>query len=142
MGVSQGPQGCQASRKSPPWSLVFRDPTGSASFYTSASFPAQRVGFLCLFFYLQQLTSQVYASLFPSTHFTHRSNDSAFQLQISGSKSHYNPIRYSVRADGLKESEGPGPALCMPGRSQSKSIQGEMVQSQLISQKIRSLRYE
>lgn len=67
MGVSQGPQGCQASRKSPPWSPVFRDPTGSASFYTSVSFPAQQVSFLCLFFYLQQLTSQVYASLFPST---------------------------------------------------------------------------
>ena len=77
-----------------------------------------------------------------SIHSTHRSNDSAFQLQISGSKSHYNPIRYSIRADRLKQSEGPGPALCMPGSSQSKSIQGKMFQSQLISQKIRSLRYE
>ena len=79
---------------------------------------------------------------FHPLNFTHRSSDSAFQLQISGSKSHYNTIRYNMRADCLKQSEWPGPTLCMPGSSQSTSIQGKMFQRQLMSQKIRSLGYE
>ena len=79
---------------------------------------------------------------FHPLNFTHRSSDSAFQLQISGSKSHYNTIRYNMKADCLKQSEWPGPTLCMPGSSQSTSIQGKMFQRQLMSQKIRSLGYE
>ena len=51
-------------------------------------------------------------------------------------------IRYNMRADCLKQSEWPGPILCIPGSSQSKSIQGKMFQRQLISQKIRSIGYD
>ena len=77
---------------------------------------------------------------------THISNDPAFQFQISGTESqasvHSNPVSCSSKKGHLRQTWLPGPTLCALGTSQSKSIQGKMLQTWLTSQKRRSLEHE